>query len=83
VLVYKRVTALAGHTSRVAELLEAVARMSAPNASSYHREVTPPATCHCQGSICLLRDIQVHLLYSLLQHQVGVQGDATLDRLNC
>jgi hypothetical protein len=43
VLVYKRVTALAGHTSRVAELLEAVARMSAPNASSYHREVTPPA----------------------------------------
>ena len=44
VLVYKRVTALAGHTSRVAELLEAVARMSAPNASSYHREVMPLAT---------------------------------------
>jgi hypothetical protein len=40
VLVYKRVTALAGHTSRVSELLEAVARMSASNASSYHREVT-------------------------------------------
>lgn len=38
-LVYKRVTALAGHTSRVAELLEAVARMSAPHAASYHREV--------------------------------------------
>lgn len=55
-LVYKRVTALAGHTSRVAELLEAVARMSAPNASSYHREVTPLAPCHCHydGSLCLM-----------------------------
>lgn len=31
VLVYKRVTSLAGHTSRVAELLEQVQRLSAGN----------------------------------------------------
>lgn len=39
VLVYKRVTALAGHTSRVAELLESVNRLSAPDAAAYHEQV--------------------------------------------
>mmetsp|Transcript_1337 Transcript_1337/g.3997 ORF Transcript_1337/g.3997 Transcript_1337/m.3997 type:complete len:758 (-) Transcript_1337:479-2752(-) len=39
VLVYKRVTALAGHTSRVAELLESVNRLSAPDAAAYHEQL--------------------------------------------
>ncbi len=46
VLVYKRVTALAGHTSRVAELLESIKRLSAPDAASYHEQVaSTPRTC--------------------------------------
>lgn len=39
VLVYKRVTALAGYTSRVSELLEAVDLLSAPNAATYHEKL--------------------------------------------
>lgn len=48
VLVYKRVTALAGHTSRVAELLEQVQRLAAGNPDETTRSLcarTPPGPC--------------------------------------
>lgn len=48
VLVYKRVTALAGHTSRVAELLESVNRLSAPDAAAYHEQAPPLPPLPCQ-----------------------------------
>lgn len=39
VLVYKRITGLAGHTSRVAELLEQVKKLSSGDALTTHREL--------------------------------------------
>ncbi|KAK9815509.1 hypothetical protein WJX72_004862 [[Myrmecia] bisecta] len=39
VLVYKRLTGLAGHTSRVAELLEQVQRLSSGDPTAVHREL--------------------------------------------
>ena len=39
VLVYKRISGLAGHTSRVAELLETVSRLSSGDPLSTHREL--------------------------------------------
>lgn len=42
VLVYKRVTSLAGHTSRVAELLEQVQRLSAGNPDDTTRSLCAP-----------------------------------------
>lgn len=39
VLVYKRVTSLAGHTSRVAELVEQVQKLSTGDHTSTHREL--------------------------------------------
>ncbi|KAK9828245.1 hypothetical protein WJX74_005419 [Apatococcus lobatus] len=39
VLVYKRVTSLAGHTSRVAELVEQVQKLSSGDHTSTHREL--------------------------------------------
>lgn len=47
VLVYKRVTSLAGHTSRVAELLEQVQRLSAGNPDDTTRSL-----CALLPSVC-------------------------------
>ena len=44
-LVYKRVTSLAGHTSRVAELLEQVQRLSAGNPDDTTRSLCAPLPC--------------------------------------
>lgn len=38
-LVYKRISGLAGHTSRVAELLETVSRLSSGDPSATHKEL--------------------------------------------
>ncbi len=44
-LVYKRVTSLAGHTSRVAELLEQVQRLSAGNPDDTTASLCAPCAC--------------------------------------
>lgn len=59
VMVYKRVTALAGYTSRVAELLEAVDRLSAPDAAIYHEKVPQTASAVTTASFTSVLPCQV------------------------
>lgn len=70
VLVYKRVTALAGYTSRVAELLEAVDRLSAPDAAVYHEKVTTHTSAVTAASLPFISPPPVDRLAAVYHKKV-------------
>ena len=53
VLVYRRVTGLAGHTSRVSELLEQVCSCSVPLSLTLLQLALAPDDCHHQRAVVL------------------------------